>query len=83
MTEFEKAVKIIAEEYKSECDVFDCTIADLFKSWRLDLEDAKVEFLSILQEKYDGYFTDDCEIITDDKVYTLKQLLKAVKNYQF
>lgn len=83
MTEFEKVVKIIADEYKSDCDELDCTIAELFKCWQIDNEEIKADFWSILNEKYDGDFTDDCEIITENKVFSFKQLVKAVKNYQF
>ena len=71
MTKFEKAVKLIAEEYKEDCVQDDCTIKELFKAWQFDNEDAKAEFWSILNEKFDGEFK------------TFRQLMKAVKNYQF
>lgn len=83
MTKFEEAVTIIANEYKADCKELDCSIAELFKCWGFDSEDMKEEFLSILNEKYDGDFTDDCEIFSDDRIYSFRQLVKAVKNYQF
>lgn len=84
MTRFEEAVKIIAEEYREDCKEHDCTIRELFKAWQFDTEDMKEEFCSILNEKFDGEFTDDCEIVDDDgKFKTLRQLAKAVRDYQF
>lgn len=84
MTRFEEAVKLIAEEYKEDCAEYDYTIKELFKCWQFDGEDMKEEFLFILNDKFDGEFTDDCEIVDDDgNIKTFKQLTKAVKNYQF
>ena len=83
MASFEIAVQLIANEYKEECATMDCTIKELFKCWQLDNEDMLEEFWSILNEKFDGCFTDECEIIEGDEVKTFAQLVKAVKNYQF
>ena len=84
MTTFEKAVEIIANEFKEECLEHDCTIADLFKAYQFDSEDMKEEFLSILNDLFDGQFTDNCEIFDDDgSIKTFRQLSKAVKNYKF
>lgn len=83
MTNFEKAVKIIAEEYREDCEEYDCTIKELFKTWQFDSEDMKEEFWSILNEKFDGEFTDDCEIIENNgEVKTFRQLAMAVKRYK-
>jgi hypothetical protein len=84
MTRFEEAVKIVAEEYREDCSEMDCTIRDLFKCWQFDNEDMKTEFSSILNEKFSGEFTDECEILNDDgKFVSFRQFVKAVKNYQF
>lgn len=85
MTKFEEAVKIIAEDYREECEEHEWTIREAFKCWQCDTEDLQAEFLSILNyNKFDGYFTDDCEILDDDGNFkTLKELIKAVKKYKF
>ena len=84
MTKFEKAVSIIANEYRYDCEELDCDIAELFRCWELDSEDMKTEFLSILNEMFDGDFTDDCEIFDDDgSIKTFRQLSMAVKKYHF
>ena len=84
MTKLEKAVELIANEFKDECLEHDCTIADLFKAYQFDSEDMKEEFLLILNDSFDGEFTDDCEIFDDDgTIKTFRQLSKAVRNYQF
>lgn len=84
MTRFEEAVKIIAEEYREDCADYDCTIKELFRVWQLDNEDMQAEFLSILNEKFDGDFTDDCEVIdSNGDIRTFRQLASAIRKYQF
>lgn len=85
MADFERAVKIIAESYKEDCAEHDCSIRELFKIWGCDKEDLLEEFLYILKENnFDGYYTDDCEIIENSgEVKTLTQLIGAVKKYRF
>ena len=85
MSTFDTAVKIIAEEYREECAEHDCTIRELFKCWQFDFDDMREEFTYILnQTELCEYVTDDCEIFDDDgSIKTLKQLVSAVKKYQF
>ena len=84
-TKFKQAVEIIAKSYESDCVEYDCTIRELFKIWQCDSSDLKEEFLYILNtERFDGEFTDDCEIIDDNgEIKTLRQLIKAVKDFEF
>jgi hypothetical protein len=85
MSRFDMAIKIIAEEFREECEERDCTIRELFKSWQFDTDDMREEFTCILnQTELSKYVTDDCEIFDDDgSIKTLKQLASAVKKYQF
>lgn len=85
MTKFEKAVELIANSFKEDCIEYECTIREIFKMMQMDSEDLKEEFLFALNdENFDGFFTEDCEIEDDDgKFKTFKQLVNAVKKYQF
>ena len=84
MTKFEEAVKIIANEYKEDCEELDCSIRELFKCWQYDNKDMKNDFVDILYNANFNDFTEDGEILGEgNKVYTLRQLAKAVRDYQF
>lgn len=84
MTKFEEAVKLIAEEYREDCELQNCTIRDLFRCWQFDSEDMMGEFWSILNEKFSGDFTDECEVVDDDgDLKTFGRLVTAVRNYKF
>ena len=85
MTKFEKAVKLIAEAFKDDCIEYECSLREFFKIMCFDTEDFRDEFLNILYESdFNGYFTDECEIEDDDgKFKTLRQLITAVKKYEF
>ena len=85
MTNFDEAVKLIAEEYREECEEKDCTIKELFKSWWTNAEEMKDEFNFILEDKKSCIFIDDDNEILDEtgEFHTLKELYNAVKNYKF
>lgn len=87
MTDFEKAVKIIAESYREDCEEYDCNIRELFKIYGYDTKDLKEEFWYILHENnFEGEYTDDCEIFyhteSETKFKTFRSLAKAVRDYR-
>lgn len=84
MSRFEEMVKIVAEDYREDCNEMNCTIKDLFKCWGFDKEDMVEEFRYILNDtKYANYVTDECEIFDDDDtIKTFRQFATAVKNYK-
>lgn len=84
MTNFERAVKLIVEEYREECEDCGCDIKELFRAWQMDTEDARDDFVYILSHAGFEEFSDDGEIFdTDGSIKTLQQLIKAVRNYKF
>lgn len=84
MSRFEEMVKIVAEDYKEDCNEMDCTIKNLFKCWGFDKEDMIEDFLYTLKDTpYANYVTDECEIFDDDDtIKTFRQFATAVKNYK-
>lgn len=85
MSRFDTMVKIVADEYKADCEELDCTIKELFKCWQFDKDDMIGEFCDILNAtEYSSYVTDECEIFDEDgSIKTFRQFSTAVKNYQF
>lgn len=90
MTNIEKAVAIIVESFREDCAELHCeTIGEYFKIMWMDSNDAKEEFLFILQDAENhgniGFqFTDDCEIEKENgDFHTFRELMKAVRNYKF
>ena len=83
MTTFEKAVKVIAEDYREEAEMHECeTCGELFKVCWFETEDLKEDFLSILKET-DIEYTDDCEIVDGYTFYSFRKLAMAVRRYKF
>ena len=82
----DEIVKIIAESYRSdiEFDGFE-SIREYFKVMKFDREDYIQEFKSILDETkaYEKYnYTDEMEICEDNRIYSLDELIRKVKNYK-
>ena len=84
MTRFEEMVKIVAENYREDCEERDCTIKELFKCWQYDNDDMIEEFCAILNDtEYSEFVTDDGEIFDDDdSIKTFRQFSIAVKKYE-
>ncbi len=83
MTTFERAVKIIAEDYREDAKDYEVeTCRELFEIWCCDSGDLKRDFSFILKDT-DIEYTDDCEIIDGDTVYTFRKLAMAVRRYKF
>ena len=83
MTTFEKAVKVIAEDYREDAKDYEVeTCRELFEIWWYDTATLKEEFKYILREA-DIYCTDDCEVVDGDIVYSFRKLAMAVRRYKF
>ncbi len=83
MTIFEKAVKVIAEDYRQDAKDYEVeTCRELFEIWCYDTATLKEEFSYILREA-DIYCTDDCEVVDEDTVYSFRKLAMAVRRYKF
>ena len=86
MTNFEKAVKIISDDYQKDLKRLDAeNIGEVWECYGMNNADLKEEFLSILVEAtndgvIDFFFTDDCEVEdADGKLHTFSELKRVVK----
>ena len=87
MKPIEEVVKIIAESYKEEMEEHECeSLREYFKIMWYTKEDYIGDFIDRLNEAHadDKFnYTDDMELITDEKVYTCGEIIRKVKAYKF
>lgn len=87
MKRIDEIITIIAEGFRAdvEFDGFE-NLREYFKTMQFGSEDYAEEFKAILDEakafeKYD--YTDEMEVLEDNKIYSLKDVIRMVKAYKF